>query len=447
VIQTYLQRLRGLQRNARLFLLSNIMINIATGAIALLYTIFLTRLGYKTDFLSVLLVVGIIGAGVGLIPALLIVSRYSARQLLIGSNLIGGVAAAAQLVFPQAPLLIITTFFVGASASIYIVLTPPLLTATSTELERAHLFSINATLGLLTGVVGALVGGFLPNLMGNPLILHSPLIRFFAPILVHGKVLPLQLALLVAGALAVPSLWPLWRMDDAVVRLNEPRVAGEPPFNLRLWLRANLRRATVQRILHWTALRFAAYQTVLGLGVGLFLTYINLYFVNHLGLTTGAYGTLSSVSTIVLAVATLGAPILAERAGSVRGPIIAQMLSVPLILGLALFTNIPVVIALFLLRGTLMNVGQPALQSYVMGILAPGERSAASSVFNIGFQVTIAIGGVLSGIIIAHGGYRLAFLLAAPCYFGAMLLLVPWFRPHAAPQPHAEPLPVESAAE
>lgn len=446
MIRTYLQRLRSLQRNARLFLISNLIINIATGPIVLLYTIFLTKLGFKTDFLSVLLVVGIAGAGLGLIPALIIVNRYSARQLLIWSNLIGGVAVAAQLLVPQATMLVITTFFVGASASIYIVLTPPLLTATSTEVERAHLFTINATLGFLMGVLGTFIGGFLPNLLGQPAIIHSPLITTFHHWLVKGSVLPLQLALLVAGLAAIPSLWPLWLMDDAVVRLSPPHAANAPRFDLRAWLRRTLRRETIQAILHWRATRFAAYEALLGLGAGLFLSYLNLYFVENLGLSTGAYGAVSSASTIVLAVATLGAPILAERTGSVRGPVIAQMLSVPMLVGLAFFTNIPIVIALFLLRSVLMNLGQPALQSYVMGILPPGERGGASSIFNVGFQVTAAVGGVASGFLIAHAGYWLVFLLAAPCYLGSMLLLLPWFN---APKSLAPPAPeaVEALAE
>jgi MFS family permease len=427
MLRTYFQRLRALQRNARLFLLSNAVINVATGALSLLYGIFLTRLGYGTDFLSVLLVVGIAGAGLGLIPALLIADRYSIRSLLIWSNLIGGVAAAGQLLIPQAPVLIATTFVVGASASIYIVLTPPLLTATSTEIERTHLFSLNATLGSLTLVAGSLLGGFLPNIMGSPLVLRAPFVAPFRPLLVHGDALPLQLALLVAGVIAIPSLWPLLLMDDAVAQTRERAVAGVARADWRAWLRRYLHPDALRRFVAWRGARFAAYQAILGLGAGLFLTYINLYFVNHLHISTATYGIISSASTILLAVATLGAPLLAERFGSVRGPVSAQMLSVPLLLGLAFLTKVPVVAAFYLLRATLMNLGGPALQSFIMSILHPRERSAASSAFNVAFQVTAAAGGVASGFLIAHGGYALDFILAAICYASAMLLLTPWF--------------------
>jgi MFS family permease len=432
MLRTYLARLRALQRNARLFLLSNAILNVTAGAIALLYSIFLTRLGYTTDFLSVLLVVGIVGAGVGLIPALLIANRYSIRSLLIWSNLIGGVAAAGQIVVPQPAVLIATTFVAGASVSIYIVLTPPLMAATSSEVERTHLFALNATLGMLTAVVGALIGGFLPGILGSSAVLHSPIVAPLRHVLAGGSALPLQLALLLMGLLAVPSLWPLALMDDAVVaRARSQVAAAAPALDWRAWLRQNMHpsilRQQGRRLLAWRGTRFTAYEGILGLGAGLFLTYLNLYFVNHLHLTTGAYGVISSVSTIVLAAATLGAPILAERLGSVRGPVSAQLLSVPLLLGLAFITNVPVIALFYLLRGTLMNLGSPALQSFMMSILSPRERGAASSAFNIAFQVPSAIGGVASGFIIARLGYGVDFTLAAMCYLAAMLLLTPWF--------------------
>ncbi len=218
-----------------------------------------------------LLVLGIAGAGVGLIPALMAARRYSARRLLIWSNLIGGVAIAAQLIFPLPWILTSTSALAGASISIYVVMTPPILSITSSEAERAHLFSINAVLGQVTGVVGSLIGGFLPALVALPILLHSPLVRALGPILVHGKALPLQLAILVGAALAIPCIWPLILMDDRTLKLDEPRVAQpRDPRSWRARLGTLFRRETVRRALAWPATRFAAYQGLLGFGAGLF---------------------------------------------------------------------------------------------------------------------------------------------------------------------------------
>ncbi len=434
MLRAYLDHFRALQRNARLFVLSNAIVNVSVGALGLLYTVFLTRLGYGTDFLGALLVVGIAGAGVGLAPAVIIANRVSARRLLLWSNILGGVAVGVQLVFTQGWVLVATTLVVGSSVSIFIVLTPPLLAATSSDEERAHLFSLNAALGFLTGVIGTALGGVLPLLMSAPAVIDSPLVRVARPLLAHGAVLPLQLALFVAGLIALPSQIPLMLMDYTVIGLAPG--AAPAPFALpargtwwglgRGWARRWLRWSTVRAAMDWPAARYVGYLSFLGLGAGLFLTYINLYLINHLGTGTALYGGVASLSTVLLAVVTLVGPLVARRVGTVRAAIFTQICAVPLVVALALTTSVPLAVVVFLARNMLMNVCAPSLQSFVMGIVPAGERSAASSVFTVNWQVMLALGGVTSGVLIAHAGYRVTFLLAAACYAAGMLWMTPW---------------------
>ncbi len=431
-MHVYLAHFRALGRNARLFLLSNVLLNLSAGAIGLLYLIFLERLGYTTSFLSVLLVVGIAGAGLGLIPAIPIANRYSARKLLLWSDLIGGIAAGAQIVFPTAAVLIITTFFVGASASIFIVLTPPFLAATSTATERDHLFSVNSSLGFITGVFGTLLGGILPNIVTGSGLLRSPLVRAARPWLVAEPALALQMALLIAGLLALPSVWPLFLMDDTIVGAAPVRAPQPVSHTARQW-RLQPRQLTARIITgarslrRWRGTRYMVYQAMLGMGAGLFLTYINPYFVNTLGMSTAAFGLVSSAGTILLAITSLLAPLLGARMGQVRGAVLTQLCSVPLLVALAFVGSVPLAVSVYLTRTVLMNTGQPLLQSFIMGALPPHERGAASSAFNVNWQVALAIGGVASGIIIDHAGYRPIFLIAGIFYASGMLLLVPWF--------------------
>jgi len=425
IIRSYWQHFRLLQRNARLFLYSNIILNVGTGALIFLYSLYLKRLGFDTDFQSNLLVVGIVGAGVGMLPAVAWANRFSARSLLLWSNMIGGIAGAGQILLPHAAVLYVTTFIVGISVAIYVVLTPPLLAATSSNVERAHLFSLNATLGFLTGVLGALLGGFLPNVMQQKWLLNSALIHLVRPLLVRDNVLPLQLSLLVAGTLAIPSLWPLILMDDAV--LNQSKIAASPqPSQLKQswWHLPKISWSSIQAS---PITRFSAYQACLGIGAGLFLTYINLYFIDRLHLSTATYGVVTAISTILLAVTTLGGPVLAERLGPVRGSITSQLCSLPLLVILALTTSVPLAIGVYLLRAVFMNVGTPLLQSFIMGCVPGSQRNIASSMMNISWQVFFAIGGVLSGYIIKGAGYPTVMLLAAGCYFCGMLLMLPWF--------------------
>jgi predicted MFS family arabinose efflux permease len=435
MLHTYLAHLRALQRNARLFLLSNTIVSVSVSAVGIIYAIYLTRLGYSTSFLGLLLIVGIAGAGAGLVPAVVIANRLSARRLLLRSNIVGGFAVAGQLVFPQAWLLVMTTFIVGASASIFIVLTLPLLAATSTEEERAHLFSLNATAGFLAGVVGSALGGTLPVIMSARSVTESGLVRLASPLLAHGSALPVQLALFAAGALALPSQIPLILMDDTVIGADpesQPAPLSLPPRAewstlARQWRQRWLRLSVARAALAWPAARYVAYIGFLGLGAGLFTTYINLYFVNHLHTSTALFGDLSSVATIALALATLAGPVIAQRLGAVRGVIVTQSCAVPMVVVLALTLGVPIAAGAYLLHIVLMNMSQPALQSFVMGMLPAHERSAANSVFTVTAQALSAIGGAVSGVLIDRLGFGVTFVVAAICFWGGMLWLLPWF--------------------
>ncbi len=422
----YMQKIRALQRNARLFLLSNALITISTSALGVLYSLFLLRLGFNTQFQSNLLVMGVAGAAVGFIPSLLIARVYTIRKLLIWSNIIGGIGAAAQLFIPQEYPLLISTFFIGASAVIYVILTPPLLAESSDEAERTHLFSLNASLGYITAVVGSLLGGALPVLMQNSAILQSPIILAAKPYLVSGSLLPIQLALFAAGSIAVPSLIPLALMDDARIaqRAGATQSAGSQPLfskqRAKEWTQEGIRLFKQNGI--W---RFVLYQSLLGLGAGLFLTYMSLYFEAFIHVNVWDYGIISALTTVSLGIVSLFSPLIAEKIGSVRGAVIFQALSLVFLVGMALL-RAPIIVALaYIIRTSLMNVGQPAVQSYMMSITAAQDRTTLSSALNISWQVLFAFGGWQSGYLLREIGYPATFLGAAVCYGAALLFLLP----------------------
>src|SRR5260370_39286706 len=85
-------RYRALGRNARLYLLSNLLQAATTGAVVILYTLYLSALGYHKNFIGLVLLAGTLGGGLGIIPANSLVNRFGYRAMLIWSDLVGGVA-------------------------------------------------------------------------------------------------------------------------------------------------------------------------------------------------------------------------------------------------------------------------------------------------------------------------------------------------------------------
>src|SRR5260221_1782732 len=162
LLAEYLQAFGRFQRNARLYLLSNALSGVTTAIIFVLYNLYLASLGYKADFIGLVYLVAAIGAGIGILPAGVLVDRFGGKAILIWSSVGIGVAGAAQLVLRQPVPLLLSVFMVGLAGACTIVVNAPFLTNNSTSVERPQLFSLNIIVALATTVLGEVVGGALP---------------------------------------------------------------------------------------------------------------------------------------------------------------------------------------------------------------------------------------------------------------------------------------------
>src|SRR5258708_36631964 len=105
----YAQQFRRFQRNARLYLISNVLSGVTTGILLVLYNLYLVSLGYHTDFIGAVLFIGSIGAGLAIFPAGVCIDRFSGKAILIWASALIGVAGGGPIFFFQ-PL----PFFVSA---------------------------------------------------------------------------------------------------------------------------------------------------------------------------------------------------------------------------------------------------------------------------------------------------------------------------------------------
>lgn len=448
----YARYLRLLNRNAWLYLISNTIQAVTAGALAVLYTLYLTALGYNTGFIGLMGVVAGIGAGLVILLASPLVHRWGWRTTLVWSDLIGGVALAAQLIYPQRTILLVTSLGVGVSVALFIVVNSPFLAANTSAEERTAVFAVNNALVFLAGVVGLLLGGFLPGWLALPAVHHWPPLVALAPRLVHGtRAQTYQLALLITGALALPSLVPVLMLTEP------PRVAARTLTRLR-WPSAeqwrDLRRWTADIALGPIG-RFAITQALVGLGAGLFGPYVNLYFVNVLGASTALYGGLAAGVSVLLAVGSIAIVPLAARIGKIRSAVIVQASSLPFLLLLGLAPSLLIAAVAFLIRSPLMNAAGPPLQAYLMESVATDRRVIASSVYNVSWQFALVLGAGAGGLLFLRAGYHSVFIGATCLYTISVLLVAVWFgrterRPAgtgSTPNPPSEPAPSGASAE
>ncbi len=463
----YIQQFRRFERNARLFLLSNVLSGVTAGILLVLYNLYLISLGYHADFVGAILFIGTIGAGLAIFPAGVCIDRISGKIILIFSSVLIGIAGVGQILFRQPLPLLISAFVAGVGLAFFLVITAPFLTLNSTPEERPHLFSMNISLGLITLVLGEVIGGVLPTWFRSIPWLMAPL-PYGASSLLSSQpdARSYQLALLCAGIIALPSFIPLFMMSNVrpsrrnysegdVLEGNQQTCTGEREVDME---RGRLRRSlpvsstrivsetnvSSQSFWEWLPLRRVSWQYVwtqlntllhsaffilllvyvlTGFGAGLFIPYFSIYFVQHLNASTALFGLIDGGANAITALLTLTAPRLVKRLGKINTITLTRLVSIPLLLTIGLTSILPLAALFYLFRQGAMDMSAGILQVFSMESVSGKRRGLANSSYQAAFQVPWAIAAPIGGLIIVHFGYSPIFVLGAFFYFLTIVTL------------------------
>lgn len=441
----YLRQFRRFQPNVRWYLLQSALMGIAVGAFVLLYPLYLSELGYQVDLIGVVLFFTPLGNGLTLIPAGLCVDRFSGKTILIWSSVVMAIAALGQILFHNLALLCISAFVMGIGLSFQYVLNAPFLTANSTSDERPHLFSFNIVLILATAVLGELLGGTLPPVLAQWFHLHEYSSSIFSGLswLLASKPLArsYQIVLLCSVLVALTGFVPLFLMTadypthgrseqqpfrflceiwrTSRKKFKENQDATDLEITLSFWLR--LRRYL------WNPLVIMTGSYVLaGLGNGIFLPYISLFFVKHLGANSALFGIIDGSSKARIAFATLLAPLLVMRIGRLNTIVVTSILSFPVLLGLGIFPFLVLTALLYPLFVVLWNMTNGILQLFGMEVVPVASQGRANSSYLVVFLVGSTVATPIGGFFISRLGYPSVFLIATGLYFLSTVLI--WWR-------------------
>ncbi|HTI14431.1 MAG TPA: MFS transporter [Dictyobacter sp.] len=431
----YIRQFGRFQRNARLYLISNALSGVTLGIITVLYNLYLIALGYNTAFVGLVLFVGTIGAGAAIFPAGFCIDRLGGKAILIWASVLIGIAGAGQMLFRSSVPLLVSCFIVGIGGAFILVVNAPYLALNSTEQERPHVFSLNIVVTLVTTVIGEMFGGVLPLWFRHIPWLMATLPSWCSWCLASSlQARSYQLALLLAGVIAVPSFLPLFLLSDDRPQWGTQRTRERHPVlsPLQRWQQFRLRFFSVlceRSLWRWLLSPLSILtliQVCIGFGAGLFLPYFNIYFVQHLGASPALFGFLDALANTLNAISTLLAPWLMLRYGKMFTMIVPRLLSLPLMLLIGLTSYLPLAAFLYPLRQGLMDMSQGILQVFSMEAIPLKSRGIANSSYQAAYQVAWAISASVSGFIIVHAGYAPIFIIAAIFYLIAIGLL--WIR-------------------
>ncbi|UNK16531.1 MFS transporter [Paenibacillus sp. N3/727] len=395
-------------RNIKLFFLANVLYQIGTGMFGVLYNLYIKGLGYADSMNGTVVSVQSLATALMFIPIGFLGDRGSRKKILVMGALLSGIGLMARSLLESEWSLLSLAVFTGLFSSFFQVLAIPFLAENTAKSARMRIFSYHASLVLAAQVLGGMGGGFLAD---------------FIQLFGADHVQSLKIVLMIGGACTFAAFIPLLFTTDSKLQetvVPEPAViSGETqPGSAR----------SDFKIIG----QFAFAQLLIGLGSGLVVPYLNLYFTNRFSVSLSAVGILISLGQVMTIVSMLIGPFLVNKVGAVRAVVSFQILSLPFLL-LTGFTNIFGVAAIgFLFRQALMNAANPIQSSILIDRVPDHRRGIANSFTQTAFMLGWATMGPVQAMLVtnygSYWGYAITFCITGTLYVASSLLYYRMFR-------------------
>jgi len=393
----YADKIRLISRDARFTIVSWMFSAFAFGISDVIFNLYLLEAGFGEDFLGFFLSISMFMAGGLAIFAGMIADRYSRKRILLGGYLIILVAIVIQYTTLDPSFLLLSQILYGLGFGFTNVCWQPYTAHVTTDEERVHVFSIRYAFFLVASFLGSLAGGFLPTLWTN---------------------LGLAIDLLTAYRF---SLWvaiiPVGLATLAIVPMtvDRPSVVKERVFRF-----SNIRnRGFIGK--------YALAWSVSGLGAGLFIQFVNVFFNQAFQADEVTIGIIFAINTLVMAVGNFASPAIVDRFGKLGTIIWFQGLSFPFLFLLSWSPVLYIAAIGFVSRALFMNIAWPVMDVFYMEGLHKEERSTAMGVINAGDSLSRAVGLNIGGPLLAAGFLRVPFAIAGILYFISLVMFYIFF--------------------
>ena len=383
---------------------------LATGMIGVLIGIHLAKHGFDPAMIGAVVTAGLSGAAVAAFLVTIGGDRAGRKRSLLFLSALGA-AGGVVVALASSPWLIGAAAFLGMlngmgrDRGAAMILDQAILPATAPPERRTSVFAWYNVVQDAGHALGSLAAG--------------------VPVLFRAAHLPEDAALraavgLYAGLLALTGLLYL--------RLSPSVEAQTPTARARLSPES---RRTVTRISMLFSLD--------ALGGG-FLTsaLLSYFFYARFGLREEEIGALFFGARLLNAVSHIGAAWLAKRIGLVNTMVFTHVPSSLLLLTVPFAPNFTVAAVLFLLREGLVEMDVPTRQSYVMAVVKPEERTAASGVTHLVRLAMWAVAPAFAGLFMRGASLGAPLMIGAGMKIAYDGLLYTAFR-HVRPPEEGKP--------
>ncbi len=386
---------RRLPRDVQLFAWGSFLIGIGgSGILAVLFNLYLQRLGMGPEAIGLLLGAGPFIWAIGSIPAAMIGARMGNRQAMnlgVSIQVIAFILLLSARFLPTALQVgWITTWWmvVWLANALNTVNSTPWIMAVAAPAERASAFTAQSVLLSLGGFVGSLVAGILPGIIA----------------MLTGM-----------DADSTTTYWiTLWLTPITYLggyclfHITKPR----PPVKVA---------ATIHQAagLPYLTLIFVGILVFLQVSGGsLVRPFYNLYLDSNIGMPLSHIGVVFGIAQMFPVVLSLLAPSILTRWGATRAMIAISFANALCCLAMAFILTWLAASASYIVFMSIAPIAHVVRTVFSQESVDARWRTAVSTTTNIGTALGQALFTVLGGFLIAGYGYRTLFLS------GAMMALI-----------------------
>lgn len=386
-------------RNIKLFMLSNILIQIGMGVFGVMYNLYIRELGYSETVNGSVISITSLATALMLVPAGIISDRIGRKSILLVGTFVTAIMLFGRSVVSIEEPILMFAFLTGIIWAFVQVSGVPFLAENSTPTERMNLFSIHFALVTVANVIGNLLGGFVAD--GIQLVFH------------FSEVASIRGSLLLGAIIFAFGFLPLLSLSSSKTENQQGQLsksAGEIEDSEESSFKKNFTMIIL----------FGIANLLIGTGSGLVIPYLNLYFANRFDASNSYVGLIIALGSAMTAVAMLIGPLLVKKVGKVRALVIFQLLSIPFLF-LTAFTNSLLIASIgFLMRQALMNAGNPIQSAIAMDVVHNKYKGLGNSVSQMVFNIGWATMGLPAAWLVTtygnYWGYAYAFSITGFLY-------------------------------
>jgi MFS family permease len=380
-----LEKYKGFSRDAKLLVIFSFTSWLVNSIISFIFPFYLRSLGYGFSDLGKLFSTETFFNALLLLISGRVSDRIGHKKALLLSTFLVFLSRAIQVSTIEFELFMIASAILGFSSALGWPSLSALLSEEVSDEKRDYIFSLSFAVGTIGGALGMFFAGILPDLVDSAN--------------------PYRKTMLIA----------LIGISAQIFILSLVRVVKEEKISKRL----KLERGTLIKIL-----KFSVPSALIGLGAGVTIPYMQLYFNVRFGTSLASIGSLFAIQQLVMGVGMFSMPIFAERYGSVKTIVGFNGTATGLIITLPFSPSFSIAALIYTIRTILMNIVNPLWDSFMLGFFKSEERATAIALRSFAWTVTFGVGNYIGGQIFEYS-LSMPFFITGTLY--ALSMLSFWF--------------------